>query len=128
MKFRVLKYLNTSFLVYENGEVWANFSCPRKPPPPRKICGSRTQFGYQSMLIGGRKGKRVMIHRVVAELFLPNPEKKRTVNHKDGNKQNNAVSNLEWATHSENHLHSFRELGRVSGRKGKPAWNRRLKK
>ena len=60
------------------------------------------------------KGKRstLLVHRIVAETFIENHERKRTVNHIDGNKLNNVLSNLEWATHSENHLHSYRELGR----------------
>lgn len=51
----------------------------------------------------------VGVHRLVAQAFLPNPDNKRTVNHKDGNKQNNIISNLEWATHKEQLEHSFRK-------------------
>ncbi len=52
-------------------------------------------------------GKSVRVHRLVAEAFLQNPGNKRTVNHLDSNRRNNFVSNLEWATDSENLRHGF---------------------
>lgn len=57
------------------------------------------------------------VHRLVCKAFLPNPLDKRTVNHFDGNKSNNHVDNLNWATDSENQLHSY-EAGLSRRREG----------
>lgn len=63
------------------------------------------------------KEKKKKIHRLVAETFIPNPLKKKTVNHKDGNKQNNNISNLEWATVLENIIHAKKNDLNVRGEK-----------
>lgn len=52
------------------------------------------------------------IYQLVAKAFIENPQNKPCVNHKDGNKHNNCVDNLEWVTHLENNLHAFRILGK----------------
>lgn len=67
---------------------------------------TRGYLQFNGRVNGGNKS--IKIHTAVALCFIPNPENKRTVNHKDGNKENNKVDNLEWATYSENSLHAFR--------------------
>ncbi len=65
--------------------------------------------GYHLVSIGCKNKKRTMsLHRLVAKAFIPNPENKPQVNHKDGNKINNRADNLEWATKSENELHAYK--------------------
>lgn len=52
-----------------------------------------------------------LVHRVVAEAFIPNSQNKKEVNHLDGNRLNNRSSNLEWVTSSENKRHAREQLG-----------------
>lgn len=64
--------------------------------------------GYKYVtLYANNQSKKLYIHRLLAELYIPNPENKRTVNHIDGNKQNNCLTNLEWHTDSENIQHAY---------------------
>lgn len=71
------------------------------------------KYGYKrfNVTIDG-KSKTLMVHKMVAECFVPNPYNKPTVNHKDGDKLNNNASNLEWLTAEDNVKDSYtREHG-----------------
>lgn len=74
--------------------------------------------GY--MYVGLSKNKQIKslkVYRLVAIAFIPNPENKKTVNHKNGDKADNRLENLEWATPRENLIHAL-ETGLRKGSKG----------
>jgi len=90
-------------------------------------CSPNSQ-GYKHFraFVDGKK-KVLKAHRCVALEFIPNPENKPFVNHKDGNKSNNQISNLEWATASENQKHAYK-TGLKSQPKGCKHANSKLTK
>ena len=67
---------------------------------------SKDRYGYvQIILYKNGESKTYKVHRLVALAFIPNPDKKPSINHLDGNPRNNRVENLEWCTASENQQH-----------------------
>lgn len=77
----------------------------------QKILSTYNVHGYKRVrLFDGTTVRSTGVHRIVAEAFLDNPSSKQFVNHKDGNKSNNRLDNLEWVTGSENVAHAFRIL------------------
>lgn len=84
--------------VYDNGVVCSIENGIEKELEYKK-CGGYKAIRYNA--------KQYSVHRLVAEAFIDNPNNKPEVNHIDGNKDNNNVSNLEWVTHSENIKHAW---------------------
>ena len=87
---------NNNYSINENGEVRNDTTGNIKKPTENKTNGYLVYDLYE-----GNKRTKVPVHRLVAEAFIPNPENKPTVDHKDGNRKNNAISNLRWASYSE---------------------------
>ena len=78
--------------------------------------------GYLQLALNkNSKRKMIYVHVLVAQTFIENIDHKETVNHKDGNKLNNFINNLEWVSYSENNEHSYIQLNRkVSDEGGSP--------
>lgn len=92
-----------------------NYNHTGKPKNLKKI---KTTCDYLVVhLSKDKKPKKYLIHRLVAEAFIPNPDNKPCVNHIDGDKWNNNKNNLEWVTYRENTFHAQKILQRKWGDK-----------
>lgn len=85
--------------VFENGDI---FKIDGAGEHPARISNTS---GYATVCANG---EHYLLHRLVANAFIPNPNGKPYVNHIDGNKRNNCVDNLEWVTEQENVDHAIR--------------------
>lgn len=90
MALPVLDY--PEYTVYEDGRIWSNKTNKFLKP-------AYTKAGYASVELFNQKGsKRLLVHRLVADAYIPNSNNFPQINHKDENPKNNHASNLEWCT------------------------------
>ena len=89
------------YAINKNGEVWSY--------KYKKYLKPYLRAGYLSVQLYENKiVKWHLIHRLLAQTFIPNPHNKLQVNHIDGNKLNNDINNLEWVTTQENMKHAWK--------------------
>lgn len=111
------------WLISNKGRVFSNY-CNRCLK--LQLVGASNNQKYYSVAINiSGNIKHLKVHRLVAGAFIPNPDNKPHVNHKDGNKLNNSVKNLEWATVKENCVHAV-ETG-LNKKRGQYNQNSKIK-
>lgn len=94
--------------VSDNGKVF-RVASGKRCVAGKEIKPSLNSSGYQIVsLCINNSVRTVKVHKIVIDAFLPNIKNYNQVNHKDGNKQNNCVSNLEWCSSSENNAHAHK--------------------
>ena len=100
---------------HSNGLIWSFIS-------DRYLSGKAGTRGYcLNVLVNNGVKSPVSVHRLIATLFIPNPESKPYINHKNGIKNDNRVENLEWCTQQENVSHAFKN-GLIVIPKGEKNW------
>lgn len=115
---RIFEYNNRQYEVWNNGQIFSlpyTVECLNHGKPcvreyeKKEVKPTLKPDGYYSVRLGGKTGGNMQHHKVLALCFVhnPNPTIKTQVNHIDGNRSNNSISNLEWVTPEENTRHAI---------------------
>lgn len=113
-----MENIYNDYVIHSNGEIFRKaiiIKAKRKHGlvnyklKGKQIKITKNKSGYMVFGVGGRKGKSVYLHRLLAKTFIPNPENKPYVNHIDNDPSNNRLDNLEWCTQRENIHHAMKQ-------------------
>lgn len=97
------------YSISKDGKIRSLYSRWGKRKNPMELSVWQQDKGYKCVKLTRNNGsKKYYIHKLLAQAFIPNPENKPCVNHKDGDPTNNKLSNLEWATYSEDQKHAHK--------------------
>ena len=127
LRYFILKEIWKPIEDYPQFEV-SNYGKIRRIATGKVLKLNINKQGYLAVCVSlGKKGtyKSFKVHREVAKLFIPNPENKPQVNHIDGDKLNAHVTNLEWATGSENIVHAY-DNDLIDFKTGEEVWCAKL--
>lgn len=116
IRLTCISELDSKYSITEDGKIYSHYR--------HKFMSPETdRYGYLRITLytSANKKKHYLIHRLVGLQFLPNPDNLPQINHKDGNKLNNSISNLEWCSASYNIEHAY-----MTGLKVNSESNRKL--
>ena len=99
------RFRDTKYLITEDGKVWSEYS--------NKFLAQSKNDGYPFVHISGYNTMKV--HRLVAEVYLENPNNYECINHINNNRSDNRVENLEWCTNQMNKIHSVTQKRHARG-------------
>ena len=105
------------YAITSDGRVWSYYLNDF-----RKLQIDKKGYAYVTLcLLGTRNKKRIAVHRLVAQAFIPNPNNFQEINHKDENKLNNRVENLEWCNREYNiHYGTAQERSKITQQNTSP--------
>ena len=98
-------YLDSRYTICSNGTILGING------HPLKFAKNKRGYLFFNFWLNGKR-KTHVVHRAILKSFIPEPKEYSVVNHKDGNKENNSLENLEWCTYSENTQHALKILKR----------------
>ncbi|WP_369124839.1 HNH endonuclease [Bacillus cereus group sp. TH153LC] len=115
----MIRYKDTKYFLTEDGGVFNSES-------GKYLKGIRNKNGYLSITLSHKNVKtQHLVHRLIANAYLPNPKGYPNVNHIDGNKHNNSIDNLEWISQRDNVIHAYK-LGLAVSVKGEKVGSSKL--